>query len=651
MGRTPAGTERRLRALVLTALRVEYRAMRAHLTDLGEREHRTGTRFEVGRLRGAECEIALVQVGRGNVRAGVIAERIIESFRPDLVLCAGVAGALHDDLRLGDVVVATRVDAYQGGTAAEDFLARPQTWAAPYRLEELARSVDLYGGWQDGPGATGGDEPVADTGVHFRPIAAGDVVLDGRDSALFGQLRLHNNDAAAIDMEDAGIAHAAHLNDVPALVIRGISDRADGHKEEADRAGWQRRAAVAAAAFGAALLAHGHDSAAGSGGADPVPADPGEPPRPGTPQLAYLQEKTSGFVGRESAFAEFRSFLDEHPSGHLIVEGLPGVGKTSLLAAEVMRNGWPAHFNIAAQRINDPAAFLSGLHAQLADRHGVRLPPPGAGDDLDGRYLGRLLEETADRLPRDGRLVVVIDALDEVAHVQPGANALFIPTVLPAGLYMLVSRRSRTAPLQIDGASAVVDLMDRPDESRRDMERFVRNSLTRPELAARITGASERERAVSSLLDRSELNFMYLVYVLRDIEYGRMRPDDLSSLPAGLTRYYERHLEQMLASGGAALSLRTIYALAAIREPIPASLLAGVVRVSELRVVRLLADWAQFLHISSAAGASTYGFYHQGFCDFLLRNDTIRAAGVDMAEISSMVGHRLIASLGLDLDG
>ena len=648
---------RPLRALVMSALRVEYLAMRAHLADLRDEEHRSGTRFEAGRLRDGRCEVVLAQAGAGNVKAGVIAERAIGMFEPDLLLFVGVAGALHDDLRLADVVVATRVDAYHGGTAAADFLARPQTWPANYRLEELARLVDRTGGWQR---RAGEDGTAAGSAVYFRPVAAGEVVLDSRDSALFDQLRRLHNDAAAIAMEDAGVAQAAHLNDaLPVLVIRGISDHADGHKTDADRLGWQQQAAAAAAAFAAALLAR-HTPVPGppaAAAARQAPAGPGVP-LPGVaarrklPQFTYVQRKTTGFVGRDHAFAEFAAFLAAHPSGYLIVEGLPGAGKTSLLAEEVRRRDWPAHFNIAAQGINSVAAFQESLHGQLAGRYALRLRPPGAGDDGDGRYLGRLLEETAGLLSAEDQLVIVVDALDEASGEQPGANALFLPTVLPAGLFLLVSRRARTAPLHLDGASAVVDLMARPAENRRDAALFIRNSLARPELAARIAGVADREQVVSGLLDRSELNFMYLVYVLRDIEDGRMRPDDLSGLPHGLSAYYERHLGQMLSRGtGATLSLQTIYALATIREPVPASLLAGVMRVSEVEVVLLLADWAQFLQVTRHGELPLYSFYHQGFCDFLMRNDTVRACGVDLGELSSTVGRRLMERLGLDLGG
>src|SRR5262245_3213541 len=126
--RSSAGASRRqssATAVVLCALRVEYLAMRAHLTSLRQREHPAGTRFELGDLPGGSWQVALAVIGPGTVGAGIVAEQAIGLFRPDALLCMGVAGAMSDELQLGDVVVATRVDAYHGGMAAEDFLARP----------------------------------------------------------------------------------------------------------------------------------------------------------------------------------------------------------------------------------------------------------------------------------------------------------------------------------------------------------------------------------------------------------------------------------------------------------------------------------------------------------------------------------------------
>lgn len=91
--------------------------------------------------------------------------------------------------------------------------------------------------------------------MHFRPIAAGEVVLNSRTSPLAEQLRRTYNDAAAIEMESAGVFGAGHLNrSWPVLTIRGISDRADGAKHIADKAGLQTVAAANAAAFAFALV-------------------------------------------------------------------------------------------------------------------------------------------------------------------------------------------------------------------------------------------------------------------------------------------------------------------------------------------------------------------------------------------------------------
>jgi 8-oxo-dGTP diphosphatase len=92
--------------------------------------------------------------------------------------------------------------------------------------------------------------------VVFGPIAAGEIVQDSAISAEARWIREHYNDACAIEMEAAGVAQAAHLNDsLPVVVVRGISDRADGGKVAVDGAGWQPRAAANATAFAVALVA------------------------------------------------------------------------------------------------------------------------------------------------------------------------------------------------------------------------------------------------------------------------------------------------------------------------------------------------------------------------------------------------------------
>ena len=252
------------RLVVLTAIDIEYAAMRHHLTGLVPRRHPAGTIFEVGTVPGAPWQVALAVTGPGNIGAGVLAERAIALFAPEALLFVGIAGALRDGVALGDVVVGTRVFAYHGGRDDRSgFQHRPRSWDAAHGLEQLARHVarDVEPGGDERPGPA----------VHFLPIAAGEVLLNSPTSPLARQLQGQYGDAVAIEMESAGVSAAAHLNHgLPMLTVRGISDSVHRAKEETEQAGWPLIAAQRAAAFAAGLIRRLEPGAGGPVGAAPT---------------------------------------------------------------------------------------------------------------------------------------------------------------------------------------------------------------------------------------------------------------------------------------------------------------------------------------------------------------------------------------------
>ncbi|MCM1972805.1 MULTISPECIES: 5'-methylthioadenosine/S-adenosylhomocysteine nucleosidase [Streptomyces] len=239
--------------VVLTALAVEYDAVRAHLDDeVEELVHEDGTRVECGRLAGTDWRLALAELGEGAVNASALTAQILGWLRPQAVLFVGVAGSLKDDVAIGDVVIGTKVYAVQGGKLTpEGFHARPEVWHGSNRLVQAARSA-LRG--LDGVRG------------HLKPIACGDVVLTDEKSAFAEFIHRTYNDSNAIEMEGAGAVHAAHVSgQVEALVIRGISDRANPGKAEADQGGSQERAAARAAEVAMAVLRK-HRPRGGTGG-------------------------------------------------------------------------------------------------------------------------------------------------------------------------------------------------------------------------------------------------------------------------------------------------------------------------------------------------------------------------------------------------
>jgi 8-oxo-dGTP diphosphatase len=235
--------------VILTALNLEYEAVRDRLTDLRVRRHPAGTRFEVGRIGQSDCRVALGLVGKGNHPAAVLAERAMAEFKPAAVLFVGVAGGLWPNIQLGDVVVASKVYAYHGGTSEDDGLkARPKAWEIPHAADQIAQHVNRANAWRRDLPADAAPQ------VYFGPIAAGEVVQDSGISEQARWIRQHYNDAVAIEMEAAGVAQAGHLNRaLPVVVVRGISDHADGTKAATDGQNWQPKAARHAVAFAMAL--------------------------------------------------------------------------------------------------------------------------------------------------------------------------------------------------------------------------------------------------------------------------------------------------------------------------------------------------------------------------------------------------------------
>lgn len=230
--------------VMLTAMNLEYSAVRNYLSAISVHTHPMGTRFEVGRLDG--CRVALALTGKGNQSGAVLAERAAAEFDPAAIVFVGVAGALQPHLGLGDVVVATHVYAYHGATSQDDGnTARPRTWELSHRAQQIAAHLERTGDWTR-------QSPAPH--VHFGPVAAGEIAHYSAVSDARQWLREHYSDAVAVEMEAAGVAQAGHLNDaLPTIMVRGISDYADPDKTADDDTHWQPRAAANAAAFGTRL--------------------------------------------------------------------------------------------------------------------------------------------------------------------------------------------------------------------------------------------------------------------------------------------------------------------------------------------------------------------------------------------------------------
>ncbi len=241
-------------AVILTAIPVEYKAVQAHLTDLQEKVHPDGTIYEIGKFSsdGRSWQVAIAEIGAGCANAAVETKRAIDYFKPEVLLFVGVAGGIKD-VKLGDVVAATKVYGYESGKVVEGaFLPRPNVGFVSYRLEQRAKAEAREDHWLERIKAPVSQlSPQALVGA----LVAGEKVVASTKSKVYQLFRDSYSDALAVEMESHGVLKAVRAHpEINALIVRGISDLID-KKGEADTAGNQEIAARHASAFAFQVLA------------------------------------------------------------------------------------------------------------------------------------------------------------------------------------------------------------------------------------------------------------------------------------------------------------------------------------------------------------------------------------------------------------
>lgn len=170
--------------------------------------------FVKGKLCGKE--VVVVRSGIGKVNAGICAQILVETFQVDALINTGIAGSLDAQIDIGDIVVSTDavehdVDASSMGNPVGQ-IPRMDTFAFPAneKLIEAACAANV--------------EVNADIRTFKGRVVTGDqFISDDRKK----QYLIETFGGKCAEMEGAAIAHAAYLNDVPYVIIRAISDKAD----------------------------------------------------------------------------------------------------------------------------------------------------------------------------------------------------------------------------------------------------------------------------------------------------------------------------------------------------------------------------------------------------------------------------------------
>ncbi len=198
---------------IIGAMDVEVASLKEHLEQAHSLSY-AGMEFSEGLLNGVPAVV--VKSGICKVNAALCVQLLVDHFQITHVMNTGVAGSLDNRINIGDIVVSTDamyhdVDAtifgYQLGEIPQEgmisFPADPSLRAhAVEAVQKAAPDVQVFEG----------------------QILSGDQFISSKAKKEQLKSDFHG---MCCEMEGAAIAQAAHANNIPFVIIRAISDKAD----------------------------------------------------------------------------------------------------------------------------------------------------------------------------------------------------------------------------------------------------------------------------------------------------------------------------------------------------------------------------------------------------------------------------------------
>jgi nucleoside phosphorylase len=198
--------------------------------------------------------------GMGPIKGAIKAGAVIQRWKPAHVIVVGIAGGVAGEVAPGDVMVASQVVDHTVGKV-RDGAPREERWTAyPADADLLDAAGNFPTGWEDLVASR--PPEVATPRRHVGVVASGGDVVASPE-----QIRIYLADwpkLIGVEMEGGGVAAGVH-DDIARprfLMIRGVSDLANGEDNAGTKKAWRSHACHVASAYAIGLLRDGPVKAA-----------------------------------------------------------------------------------------------------------------------------------------------------------------------------------------------------------------------------------------------------------------------------------------------------------------------------------------------------------------------------------------------------
>ncbi len=203
---------------IIGAMEEEVARLKEHMTEVAVTERASLTFYE-GNLNG--LPVVVVRSGIGKVNAALCTQQLVDLFGIDAVINTGIAGSLNAKIDIGDIVLSTDALEHDMDAVAfgYDVGVIPRMDTSVFVADEALRTLAATVCAQVNP----------EVSVHEGRIVTGDQFIADKAKK---EWLVSTFSGMCTEMEGAAIAHAAHNNGIPFLIIRAISDKADDSATE-----------------------------------------------------------------------------------------------------------------------------------------------------------------------------------------------------------------------------------------------------------------------------------------------------------------------------------------------------------------------------------------------------------------------------------
>ena len=202
---------------IIAAMQEEMQEIKKIMAEIEEKKVYELTFFE-GKINNKN--VVLVESGVGKVNAARTTQILIDKFKVEAIINVGSAGCANNELEIGDIVIGKKLVQHDFDITAfghpKGYISNVGQYLESDKklIEQIKNAIK--------------ELENSDFKILVGTIASGDIFCT--DAIMKEKIR-NKFETDAIEMEGAAIAQVCKLDNIPFVVIRGISDSPNGNNE------------------------------------------------------------------------------------------------------------------------------------------------------------------------------------------------------------------------------------------------------------------------------------------------------------------------------------------------------------------------------------------------------------------------------------